>query len=109
MLATAWGVRAAPGHTLSAWNATHHSTGHVWQGRYYACPLDEPHLWEALRYTELNPVRAGLVDKAACCGLWRICGAAFGNAGTGLGKVLEPARLFSVASSPILEQCIFHL
>jgi hypothetical protein len=22
-------------------------------------PLDEPHLWEALRYTGLNPVRAG--------------------------------------------------
>jgi hypothetical protein len=33
-------------------------------GRYYSCPLDEPHLWEALRYTELNPVRAGMVDTA---------------------------------------------
>jgi hypothetical protein len=22
----------------------------------YSCPLDEPHLWEALRYTELNPL-----------------------------------------------------
>jgi putative transposase len=30
----------------------------VWQGRYYSCPLDEPHFWAALRYTELNPVRA---------------------------------------------------
>jgi putative transposase len=35
-----------------------------WQGRFYSCPLDETHLWEALRYTELNPVRAGLVAKA---------------------------------------------
>jgi hypothetical protein len=35
-----------------------------WQGRYYSCPLDEPHLWKALRYTELNPVRAGFVAKA---------------------------------------------
>ena len=25
-------------------------TGHVWQGRFYSCPLDERHLWEALRY-----------------------------------------------------------
>jgi putative transposase len=48
------------------WNALHHSAGHVWQGRYYSCPLDEPHLWEALRYTELNPVRASLVAKAEC-------------------------------------------
>lgn len=36
----------------------------MWQGRYYSCPLDEPHLWEALRYTELNPVRAGLVAES---------------------------------------------
>ena len=35
----------------------------MWQGRYYSCPLDEPHLWEALRYTELNPLRAGLVSE----------------------------------------------
>jgi putative transposase len=42
----------------------HSSTGHAWQGRYYSCPLDEPHLWEALRYTELNPVRAKLVLEA---------------------------------------------
>lgn len=36
------------------------SSGHVWQGRYYSCPLDTEHLWAALRYTELNPVRAGM-------------------------------------------------
>ena len=41
-----------------------HSTGHVWQGRFYPCPLDEPHLWQALRYIERNPVRAGLVADA---------------------------------------------
>jgi putative transposase len=27
--------------------------------------LDESHLWEALRYVELNPVRAGMVADAA--------------------------------------------
>ncbi len=52
------------GRYAAYWNATHHSSGHVWQGRFYSCPLDEAHLWEALRYTELNPVRAGLVAKA---------------------------------------------
>ena len=27
------------------------------------CPLDPPHLWAALRYAELNPVRAGLAAE----------------------------------------------
>jgi putative transposase len=40
-------------------------SGHLWQNRYYSCPLDEAHGWEALRYVELNPVRAGLVTCAA--------------------------------------------
>jgi putative transposase len=35
----------------------------VWQGRFYSCPLDEKHLWEALRYVELNPVRAAMVEE----------------------------------------------
>jgi putative transposase len=39
-------------------------TGHFWQSRFYSCPLDEDHFWEALRYIELNPVRAGLVRHA---------------------------------------------
>ena len=52
------------GRYASYWNVAHHSNGHVWQGRYYSCPLDAPHLWQALRYTELNPVRAGLVTEA---------------------------------------------
>jgi putative transposase len=57
-------LKNAHGRYAAYWNASHHSTGHVWQGRYYSCPLDEPHVWEALRYTELNPVRAGMVDTA---------------------------------------------
>ncbi len=52
------------GRYASYWNVAHHANGHVWQGRYYSCPLDGTHLWEALRYTELNPVRAGLVAEA---------------------------------------------
>jgi putative transposase len=52
------------GRYAAYWNAKHRSSGHVWQGRYYSCPLDRPHLWEALRYTELNPVRAGMVREA---------------------------------------------
>ena len=36
------------GRYAAYWNATRHSSGHVWQGRFYSCPLDEPHLWQAL-------------------------------------------------------------
>jgi putative transposase len=39
-------------------------SGRLWQGRYYSCPLDEEHLWAAIRYVERNPVRARLVRKA---------------------------------------------
>jgi putative transposase len=53
------------GRYASYWNARQSSTGHVWQGRFYSCPLDDSHLWTALRYVELNPVRAGLVQEAA--------------------------------------------
>lgn len=38
--------------------------GHLWQGRFYSCVLDEPYLMAALRYVEKNPVRAGIVKKA---------------------------------------------
>ena len=37
--------------------------GHLWQARFYSCPLDDEHLYEAIRYVEMNPVRAGLVEK----------------------------------------------
>jgi putative transposase len=39
-------------------------SGHLWQNRFYSCPLDDRHLPEALRYVELNPVRAGLTPQA---------------------------------------------
>lgn len=38
--------------------------GHLWQGRFFASPLDERHFWTALRYVERNPVRAGMVRRA---------------------------------------------
>jgi len=38
--------------------------GHLWQERPFSCALDLPHLWEAVRYVERNPVRAGLVQVA---------------------------------------------
>lgn len=37
--------------------------GHLWQGRFYSCVLDESHFLLAARYIERNPARAGLVQK----------------------------------------------
>ena len=37
--------------------------GHLWQGRFYSCILDERHTYAAVRYIENNPVRAGIVRK----------------------------------------------
>jgi putative transposase len=58
-------LKQTHGRYASYWNARNSSSGHVWQGRFYSCPLDETHLWRALRYVELNPVRAGMVPAAA--------------------------------------------
>jgi len=38
--------------------------GHLWQGRFFSCVLDDAPLWAAIRYIERNPVRAGLVTTA---------------------------------------------
>lgn len=46
-------------------NATHGWQGHLWQQRFYSVAMDEPHTYCALRYVELNPVRAGLCKKAS--------------------------------------------
>lgn len=40
-------------------------SGHLWQGRFFSCPLDDAHFWTAIRYVEQNPVLAGLVASAA--------------------------------------------
>ena len=45
-------------------NKTQGLIGRLWQGRFFSCPLDTPHLWTAVRYVERNPVQAGLVEKA---------------------------------------------
>ena len=41
-------------------NRKRNAAGHLWQGRYFSCVLDEPHVHAAVRYVEMNPVRAGI-------------------------------------------------
>jgi len=45
-------------------NAVRHRTGHLWQNRFYSTPLGREHLTRALRYIDMNPVRAQLVEQA---------------------------------------------
>jgi putative transposase len=43
----------------------YHSSGHVWQGRFKAFPIEEDeHVRVVLRYVERKPLRAGLVERA---------------------------------------------
>jgi len=45
-------------------NARLRVTGHLWQGRFGSVVMDEEHLVNAVRYVSLNPVRAGLTERA---------------------------------------------
>jgi putative transposase len=46
-----------------ALNRAHGRSGHLWQNRFFSCLLDATHLLRALRYVELNPVRARMVAE----------------------------------------------
>ncbi|MBN2181626.1 MAG: transposase [Sedimentisphaerales bacterium] len=45
-------------------NRMHRRSGHLWQNRFFSCPLGENHFWRTLAYIERNPVRARLTRKA---------------------------------------------
>ncbi len=53
-------------------NRDHGWSGHLWANRYHSTPMDGEHLWEAIRYVELNPVRARMVVRAEEY-LWSSC------------------------------------
>jgi putative transposase len=44
-------------------NAREGWQGHLWQERFHSFVMDESHLLAAVRYVELNPVRAGICDS----------------------------------------------
>lgn len=68
------GIPAKEDSLAKTFNATHMryaqyfnekigTKGHLWQGRFYSCVLEENHLIAAAKYIERNPVRAKLVNK----------------------------------------------
>jgi putative transposase len=52
-------MRILHGEFARVQNLRCNRTGHLWQGRFFSCPVHDS--WEVLAYAELNPVRAGMV------------------------------------------------
>jgi len=49
---------------VSYFNYTYNRTGTLWEGRFKSCVIDSDHyLFICQRYIEMNPVRAGMVEK----------------------------------------------
>ena len=46
------------------YQARRRRSGHLWQNRFYSCPMSDSHLVNVMLYVEQNPVRAGLVAEA---------------------------------------------
>jgi putative transposase len=61
---TAEGLRLAIGEAHRRYslmiNRRQQWTGHLWQGRFSSFPMDETYLLAAVKYIEMNPVRAKL-------------------------------------------------
>ena len=62
--ALAFTLRRAHGRFAQYWNTEMAAVGHLWQNRYYSCPVEPTRTFSALRYVELNPVRAAMTRRA---------------------------------------------
>jgi putative transposase len=56
-------LRRVHGRFAQYFNARRLRTGHLWQNRFFSCPMSSAHLWTAIRYVESNPVRASLAQS----------------------------------------------
>ncbi|MFT3790911.1 MAG: transposase [Rudaea sp.] len=87
---------------VSLFNARHHRTGTLWEGRYKACLVDnEDYVLRCYRYIELNPVRACMIDDAAAY-RWSSCAA---NTGLLLCSDLHPHPAYLALGADIAERC----
>ena len=65
-------------------------SGHLWQGRFFSCVLDERHLIATARFIERNPVRANMVKKP-CDYIWS---SAKSHAGISKNDIIDSNGLF---------------
>jgi putative transposase len=53
-------------HDFARWqNIQRGTNGHLWQERFFSCPVEGDRVSAVLSYIELNPVRAKMVDTAS--------------------------------------------
>ena len=57
-------IGATHGQYAQRVNRMRNQSGHFWQGRFFSSVLNSEYFINAIRYVELNPVRAGLAVKA---------------------------------------------
>lgn len=58
-------IRAAHSIYAKYFNARQRSKGHLFEFRFFSCPMDDHHTYQAVRYVERNPVEAGIVKEPA--------------------------------------------
>jgi putative transposase len=52
-------------HDFALWqNVQCGRSGHLWQNRFFSCPVEEDRIGDVVSYVESNPVRARLVERA---------------------------------------------
>jgi putative transposase len=56
-------LRRVHGRYSQYLNTRRHRSGHLWQSRFYSCPLSENRMWIALWYVEQNPCRAVMAAR----------------------------------------------
>jgi putative transposase len=62
--ALAGALRHTHGRFSQYWNTQLHRDGHLWQNRFYSCPVEDVALWRVIAYVERNPLRAQIVARA---------------------------------------------
>jgi putative transposase len=82
----------------------YHSSGHGWQGRFRAFPIQEDdHLLTVLRYIERNPLRAGLVARAEDWAWSSATAASADSPALDPGPVFRPADWLQRVNQPQTE------
>ena len=69
--------------------------GHLWQERFYSVVMEEAHALAAMRYVELNPVRAGLCENPPDWA-WS---SARGNLGLTIDPIIDRRKTTNIISN----------
>jgi putative transposase len=76
-------------------NFMHGRSGHLWQNRFFSCPMETNYFFKALRYIEQNPVRARLTLRPWT---YRWSSAAFHTGNNDEFGLLDKSRWYKLSS-----------